>query len=101
MTAEVQAKQARHEVLHIRCFIRHLPEFCEHLPMPIGKRAISETIKQPKDKPGTSGKDQQNKVSNACSLPYPPKYVEDYYNQMKNQKEIVEEVIPGHAVSLN
>lgn len=58
--------------------------------MPVGQGAVSQSIKDPQDKPGCGSQQEADKIQTPCSLPDPSEEVEQDEAGMKDRKEDVE-----------
>jgi len=64
--------------------------------MPVGQRAISQSVKDTQEDPGSTGQQKRNQVDAAGFGMHPAKQVEDYQQRMKYHKENIER-FQGHT----
>ena len=95
----MQPENPAEQVLHIGVFGGHTSQPVKHLPVPVGKGAVAEAVKDTQPEPRQACKQQQHKVCFPGFLPYPAEEVKDHNSQVEGQEEIIEEMVPEHSCS--
>lgn len=81
------------QVGHIWIGEAALSQFLQHPEMPIGKRAIADTVEYTQYEPGCAGKQEGKKVQSTRFLPYPSEKVKNNQGGMENDKKDIEKMV--------
>lgn len=71
------------------------PEFLLYIPVPVSERAISPSIPDAKNEPGSNGHNEGDQMQSAGLLPYPSCKIKQGEHKMENGKKDIEKMKHG------
>jgi hypothetical protein len=88
----LQSGQSLDGILDIGIGQTAMSQFMQNAIMPVGKRAIADTVKNAQDKPGHRGEQQGEEVEFTCFFPDPAQSIEQSEDGVKYQEEEIAKV---------
>ena len=87
-----QRKDALQQVLHIGIWQPGCSKLDKYFPVPVGKRTITNPVKNSQDEPGQACEGQGYQVKYPGLFPDPAEKIEKYQAEMKDEEEPIEKV---------
>ena len=92
---DLQSGQAGEEKTQVGVWKISVSKFTEYIKVPVGQGAVSNSIKDAQNNPGSTSQQQADEIKTPGFLPDPSKQVEENKAGMKDRKKDVKKSHPS------